>query len=98
MPELPEVETVCNALKNRAESRIIKEFKIYNPNLRWVINRKIPDKTANQKINLIKARETYSQEKDLTVLALEEKFADAIKNNVKSKTLLALFTSKTKIS
>ena len=49
MPELPEVETVCNALKNRAESRIIKEFKIYNPNLRWVINRKIPDKTANQK-------------------------------------------------
>ena len=32
MPELPEVETVCNALKNRAESRIIKEFKIYNPN------------------------------------------------------------------
>ena len=37
MPELPEVETVCNALKNRAESRIIKEFKIYNPNLRWVI-------------------------------------------------------------
>ena len=59
MPELPEVETVCNALKNRAESRIIKEFKIYNPNLRWVINRKIPDKTANQKINLIKRRGKY---------------------------------------
>ena len=59
MPELPEVETVCNALKNRAESKIIKEFKIYNPNLRWVINRKIPDKTANQKINLIKRRGKY---------------------------------------
>ena len=43
MPELPEVETVCNALKNSAESKIIKEFKIYNPNLRWVINRKIPE-------------------------------------------------------
>ncbi len=41
-------------------------------------------KKEQQKINLIKARETYSQEKDLTVLALEEKFEDAIKNNVKS--------------
>ena len=41
-------------------------------------------KKEQQKINLIKARETYSQEKDLTVLALEEKFEEAIKNNVKS--------------
>ena len=30
-------------------------------------------KKEQQKINLIKARETYSQEKDLTVIALEEK-------------------------
>ena len=58
MPELPEVETVCNALKNRAESRIIKEFKIYNPNLRWVINRKIPDKTANPIIKYRRMVET----------------------------------------
>ena len=41
-------------------------------------------KKEQQKINLIKARETYSQEKDLTVIALEEKFEEAIKNNVKS--------------
>tara|TARA_Y100000996_G_scaffold290780_1_gene229782 strand:- start:177 stop:635 length:459 start_codon:yes stop_codon:yes gene_type:complete len=59
MPELPEVETVCNALKNRAESRIIKEFRIYNPYLRWIINREIPYKTANEKINLIKRRGKY---------------------------------------
>ncbi len=59
MPELPEVETVCNALKARAGSGIIKEFKIYNPNLRWIINKNISKKIHNQKINLIKRRGKY---------------------------------------
>ena len=41
MPELPEVETVCRALKKKIKSREVSQFKIFNRNLRWKIDSKI---------------------------------------------------------
>ena len=41
MPELPEVETICRALKRNIKSREISNFKIFNKNLRWKISNKI---------------------------------------------------------
>lgn len=59
MPELPEVETVCNALKKRADQSVIKQFTIYNSHLRWEIDPSISSKVTNKKINHIKRRGKY---------------------------------------
>ena len=59
MPELPEVETVCNALNSRAAQSVIKQFTIYNSHLRWEIDPIISSKITNKKINHIKRRGKY---------------------------------------
>ena len=41
MPELPEVETVCNAIKKSIKTNKVKEFTIINPKLRWKIDKNI---------------------------------------------------------
>ena len=51
MPELPEVETVCRALKKNIKSREVSQFKIFNRNLRWKIDSKI-NKCVHKKILL----------------------------------------------
>ena len=50
MPELPEVETICNAFKKSVTNPVIKEFKIINPKLRWKINNKIPSILKGKRI------------------------------------------------
>ena len=59
MPELPEVETICNAFKESVTNPVIKEFKIINPKLRWKINSKIPSILKGKKINNISRRAKY---------------------------------------
>ena len=59
MPELPEVETVCEAIKENIKSRDILKFNIFNPNLRWKIDKKINNNISNNHINKIYRRGKY---------------------------------------
>ena len=59
MPELPEVETICNAIKQSIDSPKIDEFRIINNKLRWRINRNIPSKVNGQIIKKIYRRAKY---------------------------------------
>ena len=59
MPELPEVETVCEAIKENIKSRDILKFNIFNPNLRWKIDKKINNNISNNLINKIYRRGKY---------------------------------------
>ena len=59
MPELPEVETICNAIKQSIDSPKIEEFKIINNKLRWKINRNIPSRVNGQIIKKIYRRAKY---------------------------------------
>mgnify|MGYP001161242501 FL=1 len=59
MPELPEVETICNAFKKSVTNPVIKEFKIINPKLRWKINNKLPSILKGKRINNISRRAKY---------------------------------------
>ena len=59
MPELPEVETVCEAIKKNIKSRDILKFNIFNPNLRWKIDKKIDNNISNNHINKIYRRGKY---------------------------------------
>ncbi len=59
MPELPEVETICNAIKQSIDSPRIDEFKIINNKLRWAINNKIPSKVNGQIIKKIYRRAKF---------------------------------------
>ena len=59
MPELPEVETVCEAIKQNIESRDILRFNIFNSNLRWKIDKKINNNVSNNHIDKIYRRGKY---------------------------------------
>jgi len=59
MPELPEVETVCEAIKENIKSRDILKFNIFNPNLRWRIDKKINNNISNNHINRIYRKGKY---------------------------------------
>ena len=59
MPELPEVETICNAIKHNIDSPKIDEFQIINNKLRWKINKNIPSKVNGQTIKKIYRRAKY---------------------------------------
>ena len=56
MPELPEVETVANAIKKSLKSMTINRFIIMNNKLRWKIDSDIPNSVKDQEINLIYRR------------------------------------------
>ncbi|MBT7076773.1 MAG: formamidopyrimidine-DNA glycosylase, partial [Pelagibacterales bacterium] len=53
MPELPEVETVVNAINKSLKSMTIGKFIIMNSKLRWDINKNIPDVVKNKNIQNI---------------------------------------------
>ena len=59
MPELPEVETVCEAIKQNIKSRDILKFNIFNSNLRWKIDKKINNNISNNHIDKIYRRGKY---------------------------------------
>lgn len=59
MPELPEVETICTAIKQSIDSPKIDELKIINNKLRWKINRNIPSRVNGQIIKKIYRRAKY---------------------------------------
>ncbi len=59
MPELPEVETICRALKRNIKSREISNFKIFNKNLRWKISNKIKNFLNNNTITDISRKGKY---------------------------------------
>jgi len=48
MPELPEVETSVQAIQE-FRNQNIESIKIFNPNLRWKVNRKLFSKAAWKK-------------------------------------------------
>ena len=56
MPELPEVETVVNAIKKSLKSMTINRFIIMNNKLRWKIDSDISNSVKDQEINLIYRR------------------------------------------
>ena len=60
MPELPEVETVVNAIKKSLKSMTINRFIIMNNKLRWKIDSDISNSVKDQEINLI-YRNKYPQ-------------------------------------
>ncbi len=47
MPELPEVETIKNAVRNMIEGSVISDITVYNPRLRIMIPQDLPDKVQN---------------------------------------------------
>tara|TARA_B100001989_G_C24474973_1_gene431285 strand:- start:289 stop:1092 length:804 start_codon:yes stop_codon:yes gene_type:complete len=59
MPELPEVETICNAIEQSIDSPKIDEFKIINSKLRWKISGNIPSRVDGQVIKKIYRRAKY---------------------------------------
>ena len=59
MPELPEVETICNAIKQSMGSLKIDKFEIINSNLRWKINKNISSRVNGQIIKKIYRRAKY---------------------------------------
>ena len=56
MPELPEVETVANAIKKSLKSMTINRFIIMNNKLRWKIDSDISNSVKDQEISLIYRR------------------------------------------
>ena len=59
MPELPEVETICNAIKTSLKSHKISEFCLINPNLRWKVDKNLPLKVKGKMITQIYRRAKY---------------------------------------
>ena len=59
MPELPEVETVCNAINKNIRSKDIAKVNIINPNLRWKIDNKIIGYLENNRI--IQDQDTWTK-------------------------------------
>jgi formamidopyrimidine-DNA glycosylase len=59
MPELPEVETVCNAIRKSIKTNKIKEFVIINPKLRWNIDTNIKKLLSKVNIKKIYRRGKY---------------------------------------
>ena len=78
MPELPEVETVCEAIKENIKSRDILKFNIFNSSLRWKIDKKINNNISNNHIDKI------SDPLALYLFTSSKKFIHKIKNQVKS--------------
>ncbi len=59
MPELPEVETICNAIKSSLRSHKISEIGLINPNLRWKIDKEIPFRVKGKTITKVYRRAKY---------------------------------------
>ena len=58
MPELPEVETSVQAIQEFTD-QTIESIQIYNPNLRWGIDRKAFKRLEGLKVEKISRRAKY---------------------------------------
>ena len=58
MPELPEVETSVQAIQEFT-NQTIESIQIYNPNLRWEIDRKAFKRLEGLKVERISRRAKY---------------------------------------
>ncbi|MBY0501039.1 MAG: bifunctional DNA-formamidopyrimidine glycosylase/DNA-(apurinic or apyrimidinic site) lyase [Alphaproteobacteria bacterium] len=59
MPELPEVETICQALKPALEGHSFQKIQLNRPDLRYPIPYDLESKLAHQSINLVRRRAKY---------------------------------------
>ena len=59
MPELPEVETTKNGLAKLLINKTITKVEIFNPSLRWSIDKSIITKLSNQTISSFSRRGKY---------------------------------------
>ena len=59
MPELPEVETICQGLRPHVKQRTIIKVVVRNSRLRWPIVNKLPALLKNQHITTIDRRAKY---------------------------------------
>jgi len=59
MPELPEVETTKNGLEILLSKKTITKVEIFNPNLRWKVDRSIISKLDNKTIYSFSRRGKY---------------------------------------
>ena len=59
MPELPEVETTKNGLEKLLINKTITKVEIFNPSLRWPIDKSISIKLINQTIKSFSRRGKY---------------------------------------
>ena len=59
MPELPEVETTKNGLELLLSKKTITKVEIFNPNLRWKVDRSIISKLDNKTIYSFSRRGKY---------------------------------------
>ena len=59
MPELPEVETIVNGIKQFTENQTIKSCKVRVEKLRWKLDKRLDKKIINSKILGVKRRAKY---------------------------------------
>tara|TARA_B100001123_G_C15298444_1_gene1020136 strand:+ start:1271 stop:2080 length:810 start_codon:yes stop_codon:yes gene_type:complete len=59
MPELPEVETIKNALKKVLSKQVILDFEIFNSKLRWIIQKNIKSIIKNNAVEKVTRRGKY---------------------------------------
>ena len=59
MPELPEVETIVNGIKQFTENQTIKSCKVRVEKLRWKLDKRLDRKIINSKILGVKRRAKY---------------------------------------
>ena len=59
MPELPEVETTRRGLTRHARNARILQLSVYEPRLRWPIERTLPQRVAGQRIRRVSRRAKY---------------------------------------
>ena len=59
MPELPEVETIVNGIKQFTENQTIKSCNVRVEKLRWKLDKRLDKKIINSKILGVKRRAKY---------------------------------------
>ena len=59
MPELPEVETTCRALKPVCENQVLRQLNIARRDLRWEISEQLPKIVLGEKCLSVSRRSKY---------------------------------------
>ena len=59
MPELPEVETTRRGIERAAAGRQIRSLRLYDPRLRWPVDRELPQQLAGQQLTGVARRAKY---------------------------------------
>lgn len=59
MPELPEVETTKNGIRHALEGQVIRQFRVYQPSLRWPVAPELNERLLDQTIGPLSRRAKY---------------------------------------